>query len=87
MFLKSYFFRNLLYCILSMFLLTNFLTNFPLKAEIKTFLYSEQLETGVIKAGVKGAQRYVVTRYGEMGVGSGYDDTGEEIKYPWIAKF
>ena len=29
---------------------------FPLKAEIWTFLYSAQIETGVIKAGVKGAR-------------------------------
>ena len=46
---KLSFFRNLVYSILSMypFLLNHFLT--------KTISYSAQFETGVIKAGVKGA--------------------------------
>ena len=49
---------HLVYCILSMypFLLTNFLTNIPIKSgNIDTFLYYTPFETGAIKAGVKGA--------------------------------
>ena len=36
-------------------LLTNFLTNIPIKSGNIDLLYSAQFETGVIKAGVKGA--------------------------------
>ena len=43
--------------ILYPFLLTNFLTNIPIKSGNKDLLFSAQFETGVIKAGVMRAHK------------------------------